>query len=387
MDPKKSIERLGPTPSMLSNLASGARNVNAMSKNNHGQSDDFCLPSGVPKRAPPSPAILHPIQIVTRRTGVSADVLRVWEKRYGVVAPVRSTSGRRLYSDADIQRLRLVVQATRAGRPIGQVAALSTPALVALLDEEASPSGPPRRGRDDGARPASPAVGDLLEACIDAIGDFDAVGLDLLLRRAIVALSADDFLDAIVLPLVEHLRVRVLDGSLPRSHAHLANAGLRRVLDHAVATATAPLASRDIVVAALGGNVHEIDTLIVAATAASDGWRVTYVTPGVPADDVVETLQHVGARVLALSLAASSGDRVIPRELRRLRALLPPPVEILAVGASADVQRAALAETAATPIVGLGMLRARLRDLRNPASVDARPRARGAKGRRARPRR
>jgi methylmalonyl-CoA mutase cobalamin-binding subunit len=322
----------------------------------------------MPSRATATAAILHPIQIVTRRTGVSADVLRVWEKRYGVVTPVRSTSGRRLYSDADIERLRLLVQATRTGRAIGQVAALSTPALVALLDEEAPPPRPHLRGGDDGATPAPQAAGNLLDACLGAIGDFDALALDLLLRRAIVALSADDFLEAIVLRLVEHLRVRVLDGSLRRSHAHLGHAGLRRVLDHVVATATAPLASCDIVVAALGGHAHEIDALIVAATAASDGWSVTYVAPGVPADDVVETLQHVGARVLALSLAMASGDRVVPRELRRLRALLPADVEILAVGTSADVQRAALAETGTTPIVGLGALRARLRDLRGAAS-------------------
>ena len=37
----------------------------------------------MPKRAP-HPAVLHPIQVVTHRTGVSADVLRVWEKRYAV---------------------------------------------------------------------------------------------------------------------------------------------------------------------------------------------------------------------------------------------------------------------------------------------------------------
>ena len=84
----------------------------------------------MPKRTPP-PAILHPIQVVTRRTGVSADVLRVWEKRYAVVTPVRSPSGRRLYSDADIERLRLLVQAKRTGRTIGQIAALSAAALVA----------------------------------------------------------------------------------------------------------------------------------------------------------------------------------------------------------------------------------------------------------------
>ena len=323
------------------------------------------------KRTSAPPAILHPIQIVTRRTGVSADVLRVWEKRYAVVTPVRSPSGRRHYSDADIERLRLLVQATRAGRPIGQVAAVPTTALLALLEEEApTPPRPRQRGQNDAAPVARSAVDDLLEGCLRAIGDFDAVALDLQLRRAIVALSADDFLDAVVVPLVDHLRVRVLDGSLRRPHGHLAHAVLRRVLDHVVATATAPLHSRDLVVAPLGAHTHELDALIVAAAAAADGWRVTYVGAGVPAEDVAETVQHVGGHVLALSLAASSGDRVIPRELRRLRALLPARVEFLVVATTADVQRAALAETGATSIVGLRMLRTRLRALREDSAAD-----------------
>ena len=323
------------------------------------------------KRAPATPVILHPIQVVTRRTGISADVLRVWEKRYAVVTPVRSTSGRRLYSDDDIERLRLLVQATHTGRTIGQVAGLPTATLVALLEKGNAAQQPWQPSAVDPAMPAPPsAAGDFLDACIGATGDFDGVALDLLLRRAIVALSADDFLDAVVVPLVEYLRIRVLDGSLRRSHGHLAHAVLRRVLDHVVATATAPLASRDLVVGLLGGHAHELDALLVAATAASDGWRVTYMGPGVPADDIADTLEHVDARVLALSVVAASGDRLIPRELRRLRALLPPHVELLVVGTSADVQRAALAETGATPLVGLPMLRVRLRALRGVASAN-----------------
>jgi methylmalonyl-CoA mutase cobalamin-binding subunit len=326
----------------------------------------------MPKRAP-HPAVLHPIQVVTHRTGVSADVLRVWEKRYAVVTPVRSTSGHRLYSDADIERLRLLVQATRTGRTIGQVAALPTAALVDLLDQEApAAQRPRRRGLVESAPATGPGAADLLDACLGAIANFDAITLDLLLRRAVIALSADDFLDAIVVPLVDHLRVRVRDGSLRRSHGHLAHAVLRRVLDHIVATATAPLASRDLVVTTLGGHAHELDALIVAAAAAADGWRVTYVGPSVPADDVAETLEHVGARVLAISVAAAPGDRVIPRELRRLRALLPAHVELLVVGTTADVHRAAISDTGATPLVGLTLLRARLRALRGaPAVVDA----------------
>src|SRR3954468_352843 len=106
------------------------------------------------------PAVLHPIQVVTRRTGVSADVLRVWEKRYAVVTPVRSASGRRLYSDADIERLRLMVQATRTGRTIGQVAALPSAALVELRDDEVPADPPATRRRGPGATPPPPPPAD-----------------------------------------------------------------------------------------------------------------------------------------------------------------------------------------------------------------------------------
>lgn len=325
----------------------------------------------MPKRATPNAAVLHPIQVVTRRTGISADVLRIWEKRYAVVTPLRTANGRRLYTDADIERLRLLVEVTRTGRTIGQVAALDNAALVARLAEEDRPARTLRGDRAESALPALPVAADLLEACLGAIARFDAVALDLLLRRAIVALSADDFLDAIVVPLVEQLRQHTLDDSLRRPHRHLAHAVLRRVLDHVVATATAPLASRDLVVATLAGHAQELDALVLAAVAASDGWRVTYVGPGVSPDDLVELLAHVGARVLAVSVAAATGDRLMSRELRRLRMLVPAPVELLVVAPAADAHRAVLGERGATPLVGLAMLRARLRELRDAASTHA----------------
>ena len=68
----------------------------------------------------------HPIGVVAERTGLSLDVLRVWERRYGVVAPERDTAGRRVYTDSDVERLRLLSRATAAGRSIGQLAQAST---------------------------------------------------------------------------------------------------------------------------------------------------------------------------------------------------------------------------------------------------------------------
>ena len=47
----------------------------------------------------------HPIQIVARRTGLSVDVIRAWERRYNAVTPTRTETGRRLYSNNDVKKL------------------------------------------------------------------------------------------------------------------------------------------------------------------------------------------------------------------------------------------------------------------------------------------
>ena len=115
----------------------------------------------------------HPIQVVMRRTGLSADVIRAWEKRYGVVAPHRSSSGRRLYSDADVERLRLLARATLTGRTIGQVASLTTTELIELVraDVRADERTPPSTLRTN----AFPSVGEMLDECCRAVERLDAL--------------------------------------------------------------------------------------------------------------------------------------------------------------------------------------------------------------------
>src|SRR6188768_2569345 len=78
----------------------------------------------------------HPIAVVAERTGLSQDLLRVWERRYQAVIPTRGPGGQRLYSDADIERLALLHAATRAGRSISRVANLSDATLAELVDED-----------------------------------------------------------------------------------------------------------------------------------------------------------------------------------------------------------------------------------------------------------
>ena len=75
-----------------------------------------------------------------RMAGLPPSTLRIWEHRYGVVAPPKSPAGQRTYSMKDIERLRLIKRLTLEGHAIGTVAHLDVDALVALSSGSQVPS-------------------------------------------------------------------------------------------------------------------------------------------------------------------------------------------------------------------------------------------------------
>jgi DNA-binding transcriptional MerR regulator len=314
-------------------------------------------------RLPTKPAPEHPIQVVARRTGLSVDVIRAWEKRYAVVTPRRSATGRRVYSDVDLARLRLLAQATLTGRTIGQVAGLSTAELTELVRAEGAAAEAPRDAATAGppAAAAPPLVTEYLQGSLHALERFDVAAFDALLRRAVVALSAETFLDCLVVPLWSEVTERVARRALGPSHEHLALATLRRALDRVTEAATSPLAPPDLIVATPSGQPQELGALLAAATASVEGWRVIYLGPGLPAEAIAETTARVHARAVALSLGASASDRVIPRELRQLRELIPAHVPILVEGAAVTAHRGILREIGAVVAPDGAALRERLR--------------------------
>src|SRR5512140_1043166 len=93
----------------------------------------------------------HAIKGVSRRTGLSAHVIRIWEKRYGAVTPARTGTNRRLYSEEQIERLSLLRDVTRAGHSIGLVAKLQTQALRKLAAEASADQEHATRPRTKGA--------------------------------------------------------------------------------------------------------------------------------------------------------------------------------------------------------------------------------------------
>src|SRR3954447_25705989 len=75
---------------------------------------------------------LYPIRAVSRMTGLTVDTLRAWERRYDAVVPTRNDRGR-VYSEADVARLKRLDELVKHGHAIGTIAAASDPELERLL--------------------------------------------------------------------------------------------------------------------------------------------------------------------------------------------------------------------------------------------------------------
>jgi methanogenic corrinoid protein MtbC1 len=135
------------------------------------------------------------------------------------------------------------------------------------------------------------------------------------------------------------------------------------VLDRVTESASSPLATPNLVVATPAGQVHEFGALLVAATAAAEGWRVTYLGTELPAEDIVEAAVRIGVRAVALSVVYPAADPALRAELRRLRTALPKDIVLMVGGAASSAYGEVLAEISAVRLNDLAEFRAHLRTL------------------------
>jgi len=304
----------------------------------------------------------HPIQVVARRTGLSADVIRAWERRYGVVEPDRTDTRRRLYSDADAERLLLLRQATDGGRRIGDVAALDTEALRELVDADRSARS---AVVDDAAEPGPRGEARVhLEACMRAVKALNAVALQAALVEAGVALSRPVLLERVLAPLMVRVGERWRNGPLRVAHEHMASASLRSFLGALLAE---PGASRGptLVVTTLPGQLHELGALMAALTGAHGGWCPLYLGPNLPVDEIAYALAQTEARAAVLSLAYPKDDAQVVASLRALRARAPEGVAVIVGGVGVGAYTEVLEEIGALRVESLDELRATLDGLRS----------------------
>ena len=306
--------------------------------------------------------IPNSIRIAARQTGLSAHVIRVWEKRYGAVKPARTATRRRVYLAADIERLSLLRQATQTGHSIGNVARLSDEQLRKLT------------GTNGSAAPtvevtaSQEAPRQAVEACLGAVRRLDAVELDALLEQAAVNFGQHGLLQMVVGPLAGALGEQWRAGAITAAHEHMASWIIRLFLGKSCKPFAINGNAPALVVATPAGQIHELGAVMVAAAAADVGWRVTYLGTGLPAAEIAGAARQNHARAVALSIVFPEDDAELPGELQQIHRCLPEDVALLVGGRAAPAYAESLRSIGALVCHDLDGLYGHLGQLRLAAS-------------------
>ncbi|MDQ6859925.1 MAG: MerR family transcriptional regulator [Verrucomicrobiota bacterium] len=312
------------------------------------------------------------LTFVARQTGLTIHTIRIWEKRYGAVQPVRADNNRRLYTEEDVERLRLLREATLAGHAIGQIARASLPELERLVREAGVPL---RDAHKDHAQKTGKTAEGLMQQAIGLVTTFDASGFTRLLEHAAVELGSPAVLQKFIAPLAERIGQLWRSAELTIAHEHFASHHITEFL----ATFARPFSPNStaghLVLATPSGQYHELGAIIVAAAARSHGWRTTYLGAALPVEEIVGAMRNLNADVIGLSLVFPPEDEQLRRDLRKLRGLLPKHIPLLIGGRSAEAYAPLLRELKAILVEKLEELYPVLDKLQRDARTAAKKRA------------
>jgi MerR family transcriptional regulator, light-induced transcriptional regulator len=231
----------------------------------------------------PEPGYLR-IGELAKRTGVSPELLRAWEQRYGLLQPTRTAGGFRLYSAADearVQRMQRLVSgglaAAQAARLIlsgGEPAPRTVSASATILDDEAGE----------------------LAASLDRL---DEQAANTALDGLFSAYTVETVLKDVVLPYLHRLGEQWEAGEVSVAHEHFASNLIRgRLLG--LARGWGQGRGPSAVLACAPGEQHELGLLAFGVALRRRGWRITYLGTDSPIGAVADIARSVQPAVVVL---------------------------------------------------------------------------------------
>ena len=243
----------------------------------------------------------HRIGEFSRRVGVNPEVLRAWERRYGLLQPVRSPGGFRLYSAEDADRVGRMRQAIDDGLSAAEAA------RVALADDAAGTELPPRQ---------------VTTRLFEAIERYDEDAVHAILDENLAAFSLEAVLRDLVLPTLHRVGEAWAEGVLDISQEHFASniirsrlMGLARLWGRGVG----PLA----LLACVPGEAHDITLVLFGLALRSHGWRILFLGADTPVETVAYTAETTDPTVAVLASFDAGHIQAQQRPLRELATRVP----------------------------------------------------------------
>ncbi len=236
---------------------------------------------------------------LSKRSGVSVELLRAWERRYGLLQPARSSGGYRLYSPADLDRVR------RMREHLAEGLAAAEAAELALREVDAQPQD---------SRPAS-GLNTLRRDLADALEQFDEPRAQSVFDRLLATMTVGTLLSEVVLPYLHELGERWQRGAASVAQEHFASAVLRgRLLGLARdwGLGVGPIA----VLACPPGEQHDIGLIAFGLALRSRGWRIVYLGTDTPLEMVEQVSRALDPVLVVLASVSEERIRSIAPQLK-----------------------------------------------------------------------
>jgi MerR family transcriptional regulator, light-induced transcriptional regulator len=236
---------------------------------------------------------------LSRRSGVSPELLRAWERRYGLLRPSRSPGGLRLYSQSDLERVRLMQEQLAAGVAAAEAAAAAS------------------RHRIEGGGPAAFSAASARAELGEALERFDEPAAQAAMDRILAAATIDTVLGEVVLPYMHELGERWESDRVSIAQEHFASGVLRgRLLGLARGWGfgLGPLA----LLACLPGEEHDLGLIAFGLALRARGWRIAFLGPNTPVATVADASDRLRPDLVVLSAVAPDRVDAVAVELREL---------------------------------------------------------------------
>lgn len=245
---------------------------------------------------------------LSRRVGVSTHVLRAWESRYGLLRPVRSTGGYRLYGLGDERRVLAVLTLRENGISAAE-------ACRTVLRAERLRSGDGVADGDD--RLTTNEVGEALAELHLCIDDFDEAGAQVVLDRLTKGLNFEEFLRQALMPFLVSVGQAWERGEFTVAHEHFAS----QIIRHRLASLALTWSSGNgpsAVLACPPHERHDIPLLCLGVLLGTMGWQVRYLGADTPLADLAKACRTVEPDIVVLSATRAAAFEAASAALRRI---------------------------------------------------------------------
>ena len=276
----------------------------------------------------------HRIHRVAKLTGLSRDVIRVWERRFDLLKPTRGANRYRNYSDEDVALLRYLKQQLDAGESIGDLARVGREELINRLRAAA-----PRTTVVDNT------FDRLLRELLSALEPLDRVMFEKRLNGAVAVVPFEEALHGILLPLQERVGHLWHSGRIDIAVEHYVTGQIKQKLYAAMNQLPVAEFGSTVVVACPPGEEHDLAALAVAYRCRVRGCRVYYLGANVPVLSLSKLCREVAPDLTILSITIALPNPLATDLIQALIRDVAPVSKVLAGGRGAEAMRQHFAES------------------------------------------